>query len=640
VGNKAPNDNVKQGGSARSARPAKEFGLPKSGRPKSTPSRESCLASAAQSFTIKLYSAALNEDATMMSISRFSPYVLPICLFFGSLAITLPAVGQGQAPSAKDYPFVFRDTGDEAGVQPHVAAIRGHGAGWGDVDGDGWLDLYVATFHNDGSKPNMFFRNNKGKFQLDGQKTLQGSMRATGVVFADLDNDGDPDLYVASMPAGKETKLAIREGRPMEPCTLFRNDGGGKFTNISAGNGACPDAFGGRSVAVLDYDGDGLLDLLVGEDPNPGYNGSKTKSSRLFRNLGKLQFEDVSQAVGLTAGIPGLGVAAGDVNNDGWPDFFLASSSGGNVLFLNDGRGKFREAPDSRKTFEWPGSGGDNMICGACFCDINRDGLLDLVIGQHFSRPWQTPVTVRVYLNRGIKDGVPVFEDVTEEVGMTNLPMKSPHVEVQDFDNDGWPDIYASMVRIADNRLYPVIFRHHGIRDGLPRFRDGAAHVNDFPTKADLAIKKTGDFFDNMVKEKKVIYMAPGPCADYDNDGRLDMFLPNWWLESRSLLLHNETAGGNWLQVQVEGTKGVNRMGIGSRIKIYTVGKSGNAAGLIGCRDVSVGFGYASGQPPITHFGLGTEERVDVEVVLPHGNGVIMRNGVKANERVTLKMGE
>lgn len=554
------------------------------------------------------------------------------------LHLASPAVAFAQGKGGK-YPFAFRDVGAETGLLPDVGGIRGHGAAWGDVDNDGWLDLYVATFHNEGSKPNMLFRNLKGKFKLDDQKSLRISQRATGVVFADLDNDGDLDLYIGSMPADKTSRLAKAVGHPMDGCSLFRNEGEGKFTNISEGNGACPAAFGGRSVTVLDFDGNGLLDLLVGEDPLPGYNGSKTKSSRLFRNLGKLQFADVTRAVGIPADVPGLGVAAGDANNDGWPDVFMASNRGGNLLFLNDGKGKFREAPGAREVFEWKDAKGDNMICGVHFGDVNRDGLLDIVLGHHYQRPWVEPVANRLYINRGVKDGNPVFEDVTEKVGMTPLAMKGPHVEIQDYDNDGLFDIYTSQVRFKDGKPYPVIFKNLGLKDGLPRFREDASAVNDFPTKADLAVKKTGDFFDKLVKDKKIIYMAPGPCSDFDNDGRLDMFLPNWWIESPSLLLRNETPGGNWLQLQIESARpDVNRMGIGARIRVYPAGKLGDASEMLGCREMAVGFGYASGQPAIGHFGLGEVERVDVEVILPHGKGRIVSEGVAANQRMTLKV--
>jgi hypothetical protein len=345
----------------------------------------------------------------------------------------------------------------------------------------------------------------------------------------------------------------------------------------------------------------------------------------------------VSRAVGLPEGIPGLGVASADVNNDGRPDFFLASSAGGNVLFLNTGNGKFTEAPGSRQVFAWKGSGGDNMICGVCFGDVNRDGLLDCVLGPHYSTPWVEPLPVRLYLNRGIKDGVPTFQDVTEEVGLTPLAMKAPHVEIQDFDNDGWPDIYASTVKFADGKPYPVIFRHQGIKDGLPRFRDDAWAVNDFPTAEDRAIKRSGTMFEKVIKEKKVIYMAPGPSGDFDNDGRLDLFLPNWWVEGRSLLLRNETPAGNWLKVKVEGTDGVNRMGIGAKVKVYAAGKLGERGALLGCRDIAVGYGYASGQPADTHFGLGQETSVDIEVVLPHSKGTITRKAVKVNDLLTIK---
>ena len=543
-----------------------------------------------------------------------------------SRIVILVLLAAGPATAAT--PFVFKDVGNEAGLYPHVAGIAGHAAGWGDVDGDGWLDLCVGTFHKPGTKPQLLFRNVKGKFTPDAQSSISISTRATGTLLVDLDNDGDLDLYVASMP---QPKAGLRG------CALFRNDGGGKFSDLSKDNGACPLAFGGRSACALDFDGDGRLDLLVGEDPMPGYNGSPTKSSRLLRNLGELRFEDASRAAGLTDGVPGLGVAAADVNNDGRPDFFLSSHKGGNVLFLNQG-GKFREAPGSRKTFAWDiPSGGDNMIGGVCFGDVNRDGLLDIVIGQHYEAPWKSPVPVRLYLNRGIKDGVPSFEDVTAAVGLTPLPMKAPHVEIQDFDNDGWPDIYTSIVKFADSRPHPVIFKGLGVKDGLPQFRSDALTVNDFPTAADRAITRSGDLFKQVQKDGRIFYAAPGPSADYDNDGRLDLFLPSWWPEARSLLLKNETLGGHWLQVSVQGENGVNRMGIGSRVKVYPAGKIGEPDALLGCQDIATGYGYASAQPAIAHFGLGTMESVDVEVTFPHGKGSVVRKGVKANQRITMK---
>jgi hypothetical protein len=554
--------------------------------------------------------------------------LVPALVCIAMLAGLLPQSADHAAEASRPgtYPFVFTDVTASAGLLPDVANIWGHGAGWGDIDGDGWIDLYVATFHMPGSKPNRCFRNKKGKFALDPQKSLAVSTRGTGVVFADFDNAGRLDLYLGNMPDPANKHAG---------CVLLRNDGKGNFTDISRDSGACPQAFGGRSVAVLDYDGDGLLDILVGEDPFPGYNGSKTRRTRLFRNKGNHKFEDVTDAAGIPTVAPGLGVAVADVNNDGWPDIFICSGTF-NALFLNDGKGHFKEMPGSRKLFAYEGAGGqggDNMVCGVCFCDLNRDGLLDVVLGQHFATPWRESVPNKLFINRGIKDGLPNFEEVTEKAGLKPLGMKSPHVEIQDFDNDGWPDIYFSTVKFKDGKPYPVIFRHQGVvKDGIPQFRDDAWAVNDFPTAEDRAITGSGQMFEKVKKEKKVIYTAPGPVGDYDNDGRLDMFLPNWWPDRHSMLLRNETKGGNWLRVQVEGTKGVNRMGIGARAKLYTAGKLGEASALLGCREIATGYGYASGQPAYAHFGLGKADKVDVEVILPHGKGKWTQRGVAANQ--------
>jgi len=114
------------------------------------------------------------------------------------------------------------------------------------------------------------------------------------------------------------------------------------------------------------------------------------------------------------------------------------------------------------------------------------------------------------------------------------------------------------------------------------------------------------------------------------------MSLPSWWPERRSLLLRNETPGGNWLQLRVYGARGVNRMGLGTRIYVYPAGKLGDRAALVGCREIATGFGYASAQPAIAHFGLGALERVDLEIVWPHGKGKVDRKGVTANQRLII----
>jgi hypothetical protein len=542
---------------------------------------------------------------------------LPLCCLF--CAVT--------SASAGETPFRFVDVGEQRGLFPALEGIFGHGAGWGDADGDGLADLYVATFHKDG-KPNQFWRQRDGRFVLDDQPALQLKMRGNTPLFVDLDNDGDLDLYVASMPKPNEESLG---------CRLFRNEGGGKFTNVSEGNGACPTEFGGRSVSALDYDGDGLLDLLVGEEPLPGYNGSKTKSSRLFHNDDDFKFTDVSRDVGLPADVPGLGTCAADFNDDGRPDFFLSAHAGGSKMFLNLGDGKFREAAELNDTFLWKDAKGDNMVTGVAAGDVNLDGRLDLVVGPHYDSPWKTPVGPRLFLNVGTSGDAPKYEDVTTTVGFVPLGLKCPHVEIQDFDNDGLPDVSTSLVKFADGRPYPIIFRNEGIKNGRPQFAVTGWDVNDYPAADHVAMKNKKDFWAKMLADHKVTYTAPGPTADFDNDGRLDMFLASWWPEQRSLLLHNETPGGNWLQVQVFGKDGVNRMGVGSKVRLYHAGKLGDPAALIGNQEIAVGYGYVSGQTAIAHFGLGKLDKVDVEVTLPHGRGTRELRNVAAGQRLTVE---
>lgn len=556
-------------------------------------------------------------------------------LFVGVFSAKI-AVAQDTAASK----FVFRDVARTSGLIPALSKLQAHGAGWGDADGDGWPDLYVATFHYSETGPNHFLKNHGGHFEVEQQQALRVSMRATGVVFADFDNDGDLDLYVASMPATAESRQAKRHGHPFRGCSLFENLGQGTFKDISTDNGACPNAFGGRSACVLDFDGDGLLDILVGEDPIPGYNGSKTKASRLFKNTGRLQFKDVTKQAGMPE-VAGLGVAAADVNGDTWPDIFIASTLG-NYLLLNDGAGRFAAAGEAEKVLAWPDAKGDDMVCGVAIADVNGDALPDVLIGNHFGNAWSSPVANRLYLNQGNDEKQqPRFLDVTEKAGLPLLPMKAPHVEIQDFDNDGFPDLYGSMVMFADGRPHPLICRNTGqLRNGLPQFRQTTLGVNNFPTEEDRQIRRSGTFFDKMLTERKVFYSAPGPSCDFNRDGRLDLFIGSWWSNANSMLLQNETPSGNWLDVAVLGRNDVNRMGIGSVVQVFEPGYAGEPKHRIGAREIATGFGYASSQEAVAHFGLGQRTHCDVQIILPHNHGTITKRQVAVNQRLTLSKGE
>jgi hypothetical protein len=566
----------------------------------------------------------------MQTTRRLTPAGLSIAVW-----LTLTSLGVAQSSESVLRPIQFEDVARKAGLIPAANNIQAHGAGWGDVDNDGWPDLYVATFHYQGTGPNVLLKNHGGAFQADSQPSLAISTRATGVVFADFDNDGDLDLYVASMPAAADSKLAQRQGHPLVGCSLFENQDG-KFRNISPGNASCPTEFGGRSATVLDYDGDGRLDLLVGEDPSPGYNGSSTRRARMFRNAGNLQFEDVTDRVGIPEDAAGLGVAAGDVNQDTWPDIFLVSTLG-NHLLINDRQGRFVPFHDP-SVFAWPDAKGDNMVCGIAIGDVNNDLWPDIVIGQHYDHPWKEPVANRLYLNRGKADGRLAFEDVTEAAGLMPLPLKAPHVEIQDFNNDGHMDILASIATFADGVPHPVIFSGLGNDQGIPTFRQTAIGINDFPNESDRNAKGSRGFFDKMLKERKVTYAAPAPTCDFDRDGKLDLFFGSWWADVPSMLLRNTTPGGHWIEVEVEGSGPLNRMGIGTRVDLFLAGRADDPAALIGSREIATGFGYASSQQAIAHFGLPQNSPVDVVVTLPHERGRRLIEAIQPNQRHTIQV--
>lgn len=89
--------------------------------------------------------------------------------------------------------------------------------------------------------------------------------------------------------------------------------------------------------------------------------------------------------------------------------------------------------------------------------------------------------------------------------------------------------------------------------------------------------------------------------------------------------------------MRVEGAGGVNRMGVGAKVRVYPAGKLGTAAARLGSREVAIGYGWCSGQEAVAHFGLGPVDTVDLEIILPHGKGRIVRRGLKADQRLAVK---
>lgn len=217
-----------------------------------------------------------------------------------------------------------------------------------------------------------------------------------------------------------------------------------------------PEAMG-SGVAVLDYDGDGRLDVYF-IDGAPG-------GSRLYRNLGDWRFRDTTDSAGVAGDGVGMGVAVGDLDNDGDPDLFV-SNVGADRLYRNDGEGGFEEVGEAA------GVAGEGWSSGAAFLDFDRDGLLDLFVARYLdwneskSRPCGSflperrsychprlfgAVTHRLYRNLG--DGR--FEDVSEAAGLDEHPGKGLGVALGDYDQDGWIDVFVA------NDSYPQqLFRN------------------------------------------------------------------------------------------------------------------------------------------------------------------------------------
>ncbi|MEE9219617.1 MAG: CRTAC1 family protein, partial [Acidobacteriota bacterium] len=328
----------------------------------------------------------------------------------------------------------------------------------------------------------------------------------------------------------------------------------------------------------------------------------------LYRNDGDGTFTDVSKAAGISR-TPGYGFAAvaGDFDNDGDPDIYVANDSVVNFLWRNNGDGTFTDV-GLVAGVAYNEEGREQAGMGVDFGDINNDGLWDLFV-TNFSEDSNT-----LYRN----DGRLFFSDITFTAGLgeDSLPYLGWFCKFFDFDNDSDQDLI-----VANGHVWPEADRFTGAKGYAQEPLLYANKGNGSFLNVSMA---AGEVFSRRAVSRG------GALADYDDDGDLDVAVIN--LEERAWLLRND--GGNrlaWIRFRLQGTRS-NRDGIGSRIIVTANGRQQHY-------ETRSGDGYISSGDPRAHFGLGHATRAErVEVRWPSGQVDVLEN-LEARTEYTLREG-
>ena len=554
-----------------------------------------------------------------------------------AVALALPALAAGcgspapprdaAEPAPGDAEEWFVDRAAESGLDfVHATGmtgrfyqpeISGGGAAFLDYDNDGDLDALLvqggalapesdAAARAPGGTPltDRLYRNDL-EVRADGTRTLrftdvtEASGIATrgygqGAASGDIDNDGWPDLYLTGF------------GRNQ----MFRNDGDGTFTDVSAASGTgSPDTWG-VSAAFFDADRDGWLDLFVGnyliytvethlrcfrdsgqEDYcNPGRY--PPQRDRFYRNRGDGTFEEATAAAGLADEFgPALGAATADFDGDGWIDLFVANDQQENQLWMNRGDGTF----DNRALLAGvavDAAGVTKADMGVDAGDFDNDGDEDLF----------TTVLTGEGSTLYVNDGTGLFEDQSAASGIraASLPYTGWGAGWLDADNDGRLDllsvnglVWQDLDALGPDNPYPYQQRNQILRNvGDGRFEDVTA--------------RAGAAFDAAAISRGAAF------GDVDNDGDVDVLIAN--ADGRPRLLVNTAAAGNrWLGLRLVGRDAPRDM-VGARVAVT------RGDGTTLWRRARADGSYASANDPRVIVGLGASDTAPrVRVFWPSG---------------------
>lgn len=499
-------------------------------------------------------------------------------------------------------------------VEKHLfPEIIGGGGAAIDFDRDGWMDLYLvqgATWDETPSPDlrNRLFRNDgNGKFvDVSNGSGTDNSDYSMGAIAGDFDNDGWTDLYVTNLG----------------PNVLFRNKGDGTFADVTQHAGV-GDAGWGTSASFLDYDNDGWLDLYVCNyvhwskerdiacfqpSGRPDYCSPKSYNAPqqdvLYRNNGDGTFTNVTNQSGISAAAGnGLGVLANDFNNDGYTDIFVANDMTYNILWINDGKGNFKnEALNYGCAVDRDGQEKAGM--GVFAVDLKGSGKLDIFVANLAGQ------SDSFYENRG-----GFFADQTPQRGLAvdSRPFTRFGVGFHDFDRDGWLDIFIANGRVTMPDQIPAsgdpFAEPNLLLRGLPNHR--------FERVPD---SRAGDATEKGTSRAAVF-------ADFDNDGSLEIVVVN--KDGPAQFLANQLPDkGNWIGLRVFEANGQDALGA-----IVIV----EANGASMRRHANPYYGYLASHDPRLLFGMGTESQAS-KVSVRWSDGLTQEFGVyPANQYHELK---
>ena len=540
-------------------------------------------------------------------------------------------------------PQQFSNVAPPAMAEPEQLA---QSACWADGDGDGDQDLFVAN----SSGPSRLWRNDghAGFTEVGAAAGVSTAVREPmGCAFVDLDNDGDLDLFLT----GRDDREA--------PNRVLRNDGQGRFTDVSAAARVRMPSVGAASSDWADYDRDGDYDGFVAGR----WSENRPRPNALFRQVRPFVFENAAAALGLAdpVGPPNTHLGAWvDYDGDGDLDLLVAVDWWGVELYRKEEDGTFHRVTRDAlppATDATPGAPPNNPM-GVAVGDYNNDGCVDFFVtgmnlsGTTSAREEGTDLPSRLFRNKC--NGT--FADVTREAGLVPTGVVEWSAHFVDYDNDGDLDLVVvagnvEFQRTSGKRVkIPLVT---ALRRAVGAVLPHSAHLAAWAYRNEMMIPPVGSSgfaaampnflyrnqlvetgrptFVDMTHQAGVADLAAtrgSAWADMDNDGDLDWFVPN--LKGPNRLFRNDGPVGHYLRVHLVGAR--LRDAVGAAVKIQ-VGRR------FQYRYVHVLDGYLSQSQMDPHFGLGAAWQVDAVWVRWPGSTqwVLACRAVAADRTITIR---